>query len=89
MAYDEELAAISIDKNLKKSMGTNSLVITDSTEQLRSLFQTEVKWAVKRTQREEMKTRSENLIEDAIFDVFAKSYCTATKRRKKHFLVCR
>lgn len=56
----------------------DSRVIIISTEELETLIQVEVKWAVATAQREELRRMSRNMIKEIPCDVFTTEFCDAT-----------
>lgn len=69
IAFDDKHANISKDKTRKTSMRTNSPIIKQNRDWLRSLIQVEVKSDLELVQQEEMKSMSRNLVEVTICDV--------------------
>lgn len=86
MTHDDKCSDINEDRTRKTSVRTTSPFSKRSREELRSLFQVEVKSSVEAAQREKMKSMSRNLIEENIWDVFATNHCTATEGIKRSSL---
>lgn len=80
MAHDDKYVGISEDQNIETSMKTNSLVVIQRDEQLRSLIHAELRSVVKDTQRKEMRSMPWNLGGVTIFDVFDMEYFAVTEK---------
>lgn len=79
MAFDNKHADTSEDKTLNASTKTNFLVTTISAKSSTSLIHVEILSHSEKTQMKGMKSITRNLVEEAVFDIFAAEPHTATK----------